>query len=271
MTELTHPATETEPLKAKPPRINPFDAHITFATPMRVVPGGMELQLDGQGVIVELHTSMVLKVQETPPDAGKTYTVTLWFEMQGAEVHKLVLARYYPAKGLKAERTMPVFRIASRLMDASSKHNLMLLQVEPNAIGSLSEAFLVHVWAKAPLLKVLPERHQTVIVGGLYKHSSRRLIATGFNTFPVGPREGKNASAIENSSVRLPVMDPEAPLPLELQTPVVQKATPTSAQAKTQTSAAKPPKPPADAPAHPQTPAPAQQSAKPKRLRAPNP
>ena len=203
MTELSYPETETVPLKTKPPRINPFDAHITFATPMRAVTGGLELQLSGESVIVELHPSMVTKVQETPPEEGKMYTVILWLLMQGVEVHKLVLARFYPIKGLKAERTMPVFLIAARLMDASSKHNLMLLQVEPNATGGLSEAFLVHVWAKAPLLRVLPERHRTVIVGGMYKHSSRRLIATGFNSIPVGPRVETEGLAIPNSGVRL--------------------------------------------------------------------
>jgi hypothetical protein len=203
MTQLPQTATETEPLKVKPPSINPFDAHITFATPLRVVPGGMELQLDGESVTVELHPSLVLEEQETPPDAGKIYTVTLWFELQGAEVHTLILARYHPAKGSKAERTLPVFRIAARLMDASSKYNLMLLQVEPNATGGLKEAFLVHVWAKTHLLRVLPERHRTVIVGGMYKHSSRRLIATGFNSFPVGPGGGIEGLPIPNSAVRL--------------------------------------------------------------------
>jgi hypothetical protein len=54
MTELpqTPPVPETVPRKTKPPRINPFDAHITFATPLRAVPGGMELQLSGESVIV---------------------------------------------------------------------------------------------------------------------------------------------------------------------------------------------------------------------------
>jgi hypothetical protein len=272
MTELpqTPPESQTT-LSPKQHPIIPFDAHITFATPLRIVPGGMELHLGGHPVTVELHPSIVLKVQETPPEPERIYKVLLWFRTKDTEVHTLLLARYSPAKGKKAEQIEPIFRIAARLMDANSKQHLALLQVEPNAIGSLSEAFLVPVWARAQLIKRLPERHRTVVAFGTYHHSSRRLVATGFNTFPVGPREGKKASAIENSSVRLPVMDPEAPLPLELQTPVVQKATPTSAQAKTQTSAAKPPKPPADAPAHPQTPAPAQQSAKPKRLRAPNP
>ncbi|WP_407543009.1 hypothetical protein Q0M94_25390 (plasmid) [Deinococcus radiomollis] len=234
MTNLPHSTTETVPVKTKPPRINPFDAHITFATPMRAVPGGMELQLDGQGVIVELHPSMVLKVQETPPEEGKMYTVILWLRMQDAEVHKLVLARFYPVKGLKAQKTLPVFRIAARLMDASSKHNLMLLQVEPNATGGLSEAFLVHVWAKTPLLRCLPERHRTVVVGGLYKHSSRRLIATGFNSFPVGPREGTEGLVIPNSGVRIALPEQDVASP-DAQAPAPGPET-TSAPAQAQTT-----------------------------------
>ena len=211
MTELPHPETATVPPKTKPPHLIPFDAHITFATTLRAVLGGMELQLGGQGVIALLHPSLELKVQATPPEPGRIYTVTLWLEMQSAEVHKLILARFNPAKGLKAEKTMPVFRIAARLMDASSKHNLMLLQVEPNAKGGLSKAFLVHVWAKVSLLKYLPERHRTVGVSGVYNHSSRRLLVTGFNSFDVGPRDGTEGLVIPNSGVRLALPEQDVP------------------------------------------------------------
>ena len=250
MTELFQPPAESRATQPKPQFMIPFDAHITFATPLRVVSEGIELQLDGQPVIVKLHPSIVLKVQETPPEQERIYTVVLWFQMNGTEVQTLTLARYSPAKGQKLQQTEPIFRISARVMDASSQHHLMLLQVEPNAKGSLSEPFLVHVWARAKLIKRLPERHRTVVAVGQYHHSSRRLVATGINVFLVGPPEGKEASAIENSSVRLDVRNLEQTLPPELQAQVVpvEKVTPTPAQAKpAMPRAAKPPKPPADA------------------------
>jgi hypothetical protein len=270
MTELLQTPLESEPTPTpKPQPVVYFDAHITFATPMKVVPGGIELQLDGQPVIVELHPSIVLKVQETPPEPERVYMAVLWFRMNGTEVQTLSFARYAPAKGKKIEQTEPTFRISARVMDASSQHHLVLLQVEPNAKGTLSEPFLVHVWSRAKLIKRLPERHRTVVAVGKYHHSSRRLVASGFNPFRVGPLEGKEASAIENSSVRLDVTNLEQTLPPELQTPL-ERATPIPVQVKAvEPPAAKPPKPPADTPA--QATSPVREDVKRTRVRAPKP
>lgn len=271
MTQLPQPPPDLQVVPdVKPQHIIPFDTHITFATPLRVVPGGMELQIDGHPVIVELHPSIVLKVQETPPEQGRIYTVVLWFEMHDTEVQTLILARFHPAKGLKAEKTKPVFRIAARLMDASSKDHLMLLQVEPNAKGGLSEAFLVHVWARTPLLRSLPERHRTVVASGRYEHANRRLVATGFNSFLVGPRDGTEGLSIENSSVRLAVPDqdvnPESEVQNSVPAPEVISA---PAQAKTAPEAVEHTNLPA--PAHARAVLPGQEAANPKRLRAPKP
>ena len=166
-----------------------------------------------------------------------------------------------------------IFRIAARLKNARSKHHLMLLRVEPNAKGSLSETFLVHVWARTLLSRSLPERHRTVVAGGRYEHADRRLVATGFNSFLVGPREGTEGLPIENSSARLALRVQDVNSASEARGLVSDsEVTPISAQAKTAPETVEHTVNPSQvAPAQAQAMSPDFEGVEPPRFRAPKP
>jgi len=182
MTDLPTPAAEvaaaTPPKPQKKRRKYPihFHASLRWDSPLRMVPSGVELHLGETTLTVGMTEQVGRMLQEQPPEAGRPSTVLLWFRTPEGYVQELELAKVMPIKEPQAA-SKPQFSVGGRLKDVNRDEGFLVVVVEPNKQGALTEPFQVHIWAALDLLEKLPKVGRTLVVTGEYRPQSGRLVA----------------------------------------------------------------------------------------------
>lgn len=169
-------ATEAPPSEPKPKPPKPFYFAVLGAIGKVKEDGAGGYALSVKGV-EGLRLPLGEPVHGRPPEAWKDRKTLALFLLRSDAEGRLTEERLLLLGKLDDKSKPPLFfQARGRLQAADRTEGLIVLEVRPNPVGKLQEAFQLYLWMPLALFDELPPPGGGVYVQGAYRPQSRRLV-----------------------------------------------------------------------------------------------